>query len=35
VSGWRNVGITTDLSAKRGYQTRVTVSDLSNFGDAP
>lgn len=30
-----DVGITADLDAEFGYQTRVPVEDLSNFGDAP
>lgn len=28
-----DVGITTDLGAEHGYQLRVDVEDLSNFGD--
>jgi len=30
-----DVGITTVLAAEHGYETRVAVEDLSNFGDAP
>ena len=30
-----DVGITTVLSAAYGYETRVAIEDLSNFGDAP
>lgn len=30
-----DVGITTDLGRSSGYQKRVDVADLVNFGDAP
>lgn len=30
-----DVGITDDHSRDMGYQTRVAVADLSNFGDTP
>jgi hypothetical protein len=30
-----DVGVTRDLSKKFGYQLRVMVADLSNFGDQP
>ncbi len=30
-----DVGITTDLKADHGYQRRVAVGDLENFGDVP
>lgn len=30
-----DVGITTDLEADLGYQTRVAVSDLANFRETP
>lgn len=30
-----DVGITADLKADHGYQKRVAVEDLSNFGDVP
>jgi len=34
---WRleDVGITPVLTAECGYETRVLVEDLSNFGDEP
>jgi len=30
-----DVGITADLNADHGYQKRVAVADLTNFGDVP
>lgn len=34
-SRFGDVGITENLRADHGYQTRVAVADLSDFGDTP
>jgi hypothetical protein len=30
-----DVGVTSDLAREFGYDSRVSVADLSNFGDSP